>query len=226
MTICLKKGQRINLKKIDTEGIKKFCVACKWNKIKAGGLLSLFGLKFDVDLDLSCVLFDNSDSFVDWIYSPYYNAGFLAGYGYRRGKLATKNLALIHSGDDLEGGDGDENLDNEVIKVDLTKISPNISKIVFFLNYAEDKNIDLSRISFFKIRLFEGEPNNCIREYMNFTVDTINSKNFIGKRAIIMGGLLKEKNEWTFKAIGRETSDKNICVTMDYIKTHIGDLFN
>ena len=68
MTIYLKKGQRINLKKIDTEGIKKFCVACKWNKIKAGGLLSLFGLKFDVDLDLSCVLFDNSDWFFGWLW--------------------------------------------------------------------------------------------------------------------------------------------------------------
>ncbi len=230
MSIDLRKGQRINLKKIDNHGIQKFCVACKWDKIEKKGIMSLFGVKKmeNVDLDLSCVLFDNENNMIDYIYSPNYNVSFLAYYGYSKGKLFTNDIALMHSGDDLEGGndDNDNSDDNEIIKVDLSKVSSKVNKIVFFLNYVGEKNIDLSKISFFRIRLFEGEPDNCVKEHMNFVVNTNNSSNFLGKRAIIMGGLVCESGEWTFKAIGKETDDANLCVTMDYIKSHISELLS
>lgn len=222
MTINLKKGQRINLKKVDNKGIQQFCVACRWSKYK-GSKFIFFTEEQDVDLDLSCVLFDDQDQLIDYIYSNLYKIEFLSRFGYSKGKLKTNEGALSHSGDDLEGGSNDE--DNEIITVDLTKINKNVKKIVFFLNYVDSKRIDLSKLSFFQIRLFEGQPNKCIKEYLTYKIDATTTEQYVGKTALIMGGLVKEKGEWDFKAIGLETADKHLCETMNFIKENIKTLF-
>ena len=84
--IDLKKGSRFNLKKNDAgaggdgSSIERFCVGCKWGMVKAKKLFGLFSSDEDVDLDLSCVMFNRSGEMVDWIYSPDYRQEFLEGW--------------------------------------------------------------------------------------------------------------------------------------------------
>ena len=56
----------------------------------------------DVDLDLSCLLFDAEGKPVDHIYSPLYRFGD-KNIGFPNGKLDSVDRALHHTGDDLQG---------------------------------------------------------------------------------------------------------------------------
>ena len=160
--INLNKGSRFNLKKSDSgsgagAGIERFCVGCKWGNIKQKKLFGFFGSKEEeIDLDLSCVMFDRAGKLLDWIYSPDYLDDFLRHYGYGHGKLVSRCGGIRHSGADRQGGSSDA--DNERIIVNTAKLDPAITSIVFFLNYADDgnKTCDFSRIPFASIRLFEG----------------------------------------------------------------------
>lgn len=82
----------------------------------------LFGLStsvVDVDLDLSCMMFDAAGNIADYIWSPLYNFGGKLP----QGKLDSNDRALHHTGDDLTGDqDGDDGLDNEIITVDLNRV--------------------------------------------------------------------------------------------------------
>ena len=81
MAINLTKGQKIDLRKNNGESLTNFCVGVNWGAIETikSGFLGIGTKKVveDVDLDLSCVMYDDSKNLVDWIYSPDYN-NFLA----------------------------------------------------------------------------------------------------------------------------------------------------
>lgn len=96
----------------------------------------IFGLSketIDVDLDLSCVMFNEQGEICDHIYSPLYKPDLLSKFGLPPGKVDSLDRALHHSGDDLEGDKGgDDGLDNEIITVDLNRLNPSIHQIYFF----------------------------------------------------------------------------------------------
>jgi tellurium resistance protein TerZ len=220
--IDLKKGSRFNLKKNDAgaggdgSSIERFCVGCKWGMVKAKKLFGLFSSDEDVDLDLSCVMFNRSGEMVDWIYSPDYRPEFLKHYGYGMGKLVSNGGGVRHSGDDRQGGSSDA--DNEVIVVDTKKINPGVSTIVFFLNYVDDgnKNCDFSKIPFASIRLFEGDPDKV--DFVHAQYNVASDPSFAGRKAMIMGKLVRTDQGWSFDAIGEATEDSNLCETMNRIK--------
>ena len=218
MAIILEKGQRINLKKADNQNLEQFCVGANWGAIK---IKKFLGTKtVDVDLDLSSALFDSRGNLCDHLYSPLYRHDQLARFGLAPGKLDTVDGACHHTGDDLTGDtDGDDGLDNEIITVDLRKISPNVEQIFFFLNNVGKE--DFSQIPYSKIRIFEGTParvNSVFAEY-----DVSAQPAFAGKRALILGKLYKHNGEWKFHAIGDPTEDVFIGQTIariakDYVK--------
>lgn len=218
MAIILEKGQRINLKKADNQNLEQFCVGANWGAIK---IKKFLGTKtVDVDLDLSSALFDSRGNLCDHLYSPLYRHDRLARFGLAPGKLDTVDGACHHTGDDLTGDtDGDDGLDNEIITVDLRKISPNVEQIFFFLNNVGKE--DFSQIPYSKIRIFEGTPvrvNSVFAEY-----DVSAQPAFAGKRALILGKLYKHNGEWKFHAIGDPTEDEFIGQTIariakDYVK--------
>lgn len=132
MAIRLEKGQRINLEKNNGAKLTQFCVGCNWGSIIKNGFLGLGNSVQDVDLDLSCVMLDANGNLCDHIYSPLYRKEFLDQYGMPPGKVDSNDRALHHSGDDLKGDqDGDDGLDNEIITVDLNKISSSVEQIFF-----------------------------------------------------------------------------------------------
>lgn len=214
MAINLSKGQKIDLRKENGNTLTNFCVGVNWGGIEKKGLFG-FGKSIEnVDLDLSCVLIDDNNNLYDYIYSPLYNLSILQKFGLQKGKLNSMDNALRHTGDDLQGDKGgDDGLDNEIITVDLTRISPNVSKIFFFLNNVGKE--DFSQIPYSIIRMFEGTPTKVNSVFATYNISA--EPSYVGKTAIIMGKLYKRNNEWKFDAIGDPTDDQFLGQTIQKI---------
>ncbi len=220
MAINLEKGQRINLEKSNGSKLTNFCVGCNWGAIMVEKP-SFFGLttkkeELDVDIDLSCVMTDANGQLVDTLYSPLYNPQGFKNNGLPVGKLKSFDGALQSSGDDTEGDKGgDDGLDNEIISVDLTRVSANTSQIFFFLNIYSPKDIDFLKIPYAAIRMYEGTPT-CVNEVFA-KYDVAKEQQFAGKRALIMGKLYRRDGDWKFAAIGDAFNDESLIVTVKRI---------
>ena len=217
MAIRLEKGQRINLEKNNGAKLTQFCVGCNWGSIIKDGFLGLGNSVQDVDLDLSCVMLDANGNLCDHIYSPLYRKEFLDQYGMPPGKVDSNDRALHHSGDDLKGDqDGDDGLDNEIITVDLNKISSSVEQIFFFLNNCGKE--DFSQIPYASIRMYEGTPEWVKEIFAQY--DVAAESQYQGKTALIMGKLYRRGGEWKFSAIGDAYPDGNLCETIKRIITN------
>ena len=212
MAIRLEKGQRINLEKESGTKLTNFCVGCNWGAIIKKTFFGLSTSVADVDLDLSCMMFDANGKVVDHIWSPLYNfEGKLP-----KGKLDSCDRALHHTGDDLTGDqDGDDGLDNEIITVDLNRVNSNINSIVFFLNIYNNNEYsgDFSGIPYASIRMLEGTPERPPKQVFA-QYDVATKTDCIGKRALIMGKLYRHNGNWKFAAIGDAFEDQNIAMTI------------
>lgn len=217
MAIRLEKGQRINLEKSNGSRLTGFCVGCNWGAIVTRGFMGLGKSVQDVDLDLSCVMVDADGKLVDHIYSPLYKREFLGRYGMPPGKVDSCDFALHHSGDDLKGDqDGDDGLDNEIITVDLNRVSPDVNQIFFFLNNCGRE--DFSQIPYASIRMYEGTPT-CVKEVFA-SYDVAAEPQYKGMTVLIMGKLYRRNGEWKFSAIGDAYPDSNLCETIKRIVTN------
>lgn len=214
MAIRLEKGQRINLEKKNGAKLTDFCVGCNWGAITSGGFLGFGKSTKDVDLDLSCVMVGADGKLVDHIYSPLYRNDFLGRYGMPPGKVDSRERALHHSGDDLKGDTGgDDGLDNEIITVDLNRVSPDVQQIFFFLNNCGKE--DFSQIPYASIRMYEGTPARVKEVFASY--DVAAQLQYAGMTALIMGKLYRRNGEWKFSAIGDAFPDKNLCETIQRI---------
>lgn len=233
MAIKLEKGQRINLEKSNGSKLTNFCVGCNWGAVQKTvrkefvineGFLG-FGRKtewrtvlepVDVDLDLSCMMFDENGSLVDVIFSD----------AYPKGNRFSRNNAFVLSQDDTEGDlGGDDGLDNEVITVDLTRANSDVHSAVFMLNiYVQQGSKfkgDFSEIPYAYIRMYEGTPVRVNSVFAQYDVAT--KSNCQGKRSLILGKLYRHNGDWKFAAIGDAYDDNTISdlfkrVMKDYSK--------
>ncbi|MDR1897910.1 MAG: TerD family protein [Prevotellaceae bacterium] len=223
MAIRLEKGQKINLEKSNGNKLTEFCVGVNWGAIEyqtteSAGFLGLsrktVTKSHDVDLDLSCVMYNSNRQICDHLYSPLYKPEILAQFGLSAGKLVSNNNALKHSGDDLEGDKGgDDGLDNEIISVNLTLLKPEVEQIFFFLNNVGQE--DFSQIPYAKIRMYEGTPTKVQSVYAEYNV--VAEPQYRGKRSLIMGKLYKKGGEWKFNAIGDAFEDSFLGQTIQRI---------
>lgn len=197
MALTLQKGQRISLEKADGGQLSQVCVGVNWGAIEVKGFFG--GIKKEaVDLDASCATFDGQKNVLEIVYF-----GQLKGQG------------ISHSGDDLTGDmDGDDDLDNEIITVDLTKIKTNVEQIVFVLN--SFRGHDFKSIPFASIRLYEGTPTRV--DNVIATFDIANDARFAGSVSMVMGKLYKKDGSWKFSAIGDATSDKRLEATIQTVQ--------
>ena len=219
MAIRLEKGQRINLEKNNGSKLTQFCVGCNWGAVTKKSFFGLSKSVVDVDLDLSCMMFDKDGKPIDHIWSPLYNfSGNLP-----KGKLLSLDGALRHTGDDLTGDTaGDDGLDNEIITVDLNRVSPNVESIVFFLNIYNNNEYsgDFSGIPYAYIRMFEPTMRNGIITGVKETFaqyDVSTKTDCIGMRGLVLGKLYRRNGEWKFAAIGEAFPDKTIALTIQRV---------
>lgn len=214
MAINLQKGQRIDLRKESGATLTDFCVGVNWGAIETKAFFGLSKNVSNVDLDLSCILVNGNKQICDHLYSPLYKPEILQRFGLPNGKLITKEGALRHSGDDLEGDKGgDDGLDNEIITVNLGQLNPEVEQIFFFLNNVGAE--DFSQIPFAKIRMYEGTAKQVKEVFASYNVSA--ESQFKGKKGLIMGKLYRKNNEWKFNAIGDPTEDQFFGQTIQRI---------
>ncbi|MDN3671575.1 TerD family protein [Flavobacterium branchiarum] len=194
MAINLEKGQRINLEKSNGTKLQNICVGVNWGAIEKKGL---FGTKKEpVDLDASCAIYDEKKNHIDSV-------------NFR--KLQSNDQAIKHSGDDLTGDlNGDDGLDNEVITLDFSRISPSANHVAFFINSFRGQ--DFKDIPFASIRIYEGTPTRVNQEYARY--DIANDASFAGNVSMVLGVFYKRNDEWKFSAIGTPTRDKKLEETI------------
>lgn len=174
MPISLKKGQKVSLTK-DNPGLKKVVVGLGWdtNQYDTGG---------DFDLDTAAFLLTDSGK----VSKPEDFVFF--------GNLNHPSGAAQHMGDNLTGaGDGDD----EQIKIDLSLVPADITKIEFTVTIyeAEARHQNFGQVNNAFIRIYNEETGEEILRYdlgEDFSIET----------AAVFGELYKNNEEWKFNAIG------------------------
>jgi tellurium resistance protein TerZ len=194
MAINLEKGQRINLEKSNGTKLQNICVGVNWGAIEKKGFFST--KKEAVDLDASCAVYDDKKNHIDSV-------------NFR--KLISNDRAIKHSGDDLTGDlNGDDGLDNEVITLDFTQLTPAANHVAFFINSFRGQ--DFKDIPFASIRIYEGTPTRVTQEFARF--DVANDATFAGNVSMVLGVFYKRNDEWKFSAVGVPTNDKKLEQTI------------
>lgn len=174
MPVNLKKGQKVSLTK-ENPGLKRVVVGLGWdvNAFDTGG---------DFDLDAAAFLLTDSGKVKD--------SGDFVFYG----NLKHTSGSVQHMGDNLTGaGDGDD----EQIKVDLSMVPGDISKIAFSATIyeAEARRQNFGQVNNAFIRIYNEETGEEMLRYdlgEDFSIET----------AVVFGELYKNGNEWKFNAIG------------------------
>ena len=174
MPVNLKKGQKVSLTK-GNPGLKHVVVGLGWdvNQFDTGG---------DFDLDAAAFLLTAN--------------GTVAGSGdfVYYGCLTHASGSVCHLGDNLTGeGEGDD----EQIKVNLSKVPANVTKIAFTVTIyeAEQRRQNFGQVSNAFIRIYNEENGEELLRYdlgEDFSIET----------AVVFGELYKNGDEWKFNAIG------------------------
>ena len=174
MAITLSKGQKVSLTK-GNPGLKHIVVGLGWDTNKYDG-------GFDFDLDSAAFLLDengkvNADT--DFVF---YN------------NLKHSSGAVEHLGDNLTGeGDGDD----EQVKVDLSLVPQNISKIAFTVTIHEalERRQNFGQVSNSYVRVIDEDTN---QELLNYEL----GEDFSIETAIVVCEIYRHNGEWKFSAVG------------------------
>ena len=174
MPVNLTKGQKVSLTK-GNPGLKNVVVGLGWdvNQFDTGG---------DFDLDAAAFLLTESGKVADSNDFVFY------------GNLAHPSGSVQHMGDNLTGaGDGDD----EQIKIDLSKVPANITKIAFTVTIyeSEARRQNFGQVNNAFIRIYNEENGEEMLRYdlgEDFSIET----------AAVFGELYKNGAEWKFNAIG------------------------
>lgn len=185
MAINLSKGEKISLTK-EAPGLNKILVGLGWDTNRYDG-------GFDFDLDASVFLLGENNKVTcdsDLIY--FNNTKHSSG-------------AVEHTGDNRTGeGDGDD----EIIKVDLSKVPSNINKIAFTVTIydALTRKQNFGQVENSYIRIVNPDSNEEIIRY-----DL--GEDFSVENAVVIGELYRHNNEWKFNAIGSgfENNLEGLC---------------
>lgn len=191
MTVSLTKGQKISLAK-DGASLTRIFMGLGWDVAKKGGLLGgLFGgAPQDIDLDASCLVFDETGKLVDEIWFRQLKG--MAG-------------AITHMGDNLTGaGDGDD----EIIKVDLSKLPATVSALVFTVNSFRGQTFD--KVANAYCRVVDEVTG---KELAKFSLGE--AGNHTG---LVMAKIYRHKGEWKIHAIGEKTTGRTFHDMMPVIQ--------
>ncbi len=174
MPVNLSKGQKVSLTK-GNPGLSKVVVGLGWdvNQFDTGG---------SFDLDAAAFLLTDSGKVSKSEDFVFY------------GNLLHPSGSVQHLGDNLTGeGEGDD----EQIKINLSMIPSEITKIAFTVTIyeAEQRHQNFGQVNNAFIRIYNEETGEELLRYdlgEDFSIET----------AAVFGELYKNGNEWKFNAIG------------------------
>lgn len=174
MPVSLQKGQKVSLTK-GNPGLKKVVVGLGWD-------VNQFDTGSDFDLDAAAFLLSDSGKVTGSEDFVFY------------GNLKHPSGSVEHMGDNLTGaGDGDD----EQVKVDLSKMPADITKVAFTATIyeADARRQNFGQVSNAFIRIYNEENGEELLRYdlgEDFSIET----------AVVFGELYKHGDEWKFNAIG------------------------
>lgn len=174
MGINLQKGQRIDLTK-NNPGLKKVEIGLGWDTNKYHG-----GAEFD--LDVSVFPINEHGKVQNDLDFVFYN------------NLVSQDGSIEHTGDNRTGeGEGDD----EVIRVDFSKISSYIKRIGITVTIyeSEQRRQNFGMVSNSYARIVDAETGS---EIARFDL----GEDFSTETAVVVGELYLHNGEWKFEAIG------------------------
>jgi len=178
--VNLQKGQKISLEKEAGGALNRVTMGLGWDAIKTKGFLG-FGSKTEsVDLDASCVMFDESNHPIDVVWFR---------------QLKSKDGSIVHPGDNRTGaGEGDD----EQIVVALKKVPATIEKLAVTVTIydAEARKQNFGQIRNAFVRIVNKKTD---REIARFDL----SEDMSIETAMIFAEIYRYNGEWKFKAVSQ-----------------------
>lgn len=194
MSVSLVKGQKISLAKEGDSSLAKVVMGLGWDVKKQKGLKGLLmGGDQHIDLDASCVSFDESKRMLDAVYF---------------GQLRSKDGSITHTGDNRTGaGEGDD----EQIIVDLSKVPANVKCLVFVVNSFTGQNFSQIENAF--CRLVDQKSGTEIAKYDLSCQGSHNAQ--------IMAKVYRHNGEWKMHAIGENASGRTFNDLLPAMVIHL-----
>lgn len=188
--VSLAKGQSVRLEKRGGGALTRVTMGLGWDVRKSKSMFGLFGGGGgDIDLDASCLLFDAARSLVDQVWFQ---------------QLKSRDGSIVHSGDNLTGaGDGDD----EMITVDLTRLPPAVTALVFTVNSFRGDTFD--RIENAYCRLVDATTGAELARY-----DLTGAGSHTGQ---VMAQMTRAGGGWEMKALGVRTRGQTFHDMMDAV---------
>lgn len=174
MAVSLAKGGRVSLSK-EAPGLKNIIVGLGWDANATDT-----GAQFD--LDASVFLVGANEKVLSDAHFVFYN------------NATSPCGAVVHQGDNRTGeGEGDD----EVIKIDLDKVSSDVEKIIFTvtIDQATERNQNFGQVNNSFIRIVNQNGDTEITKY---ELD----EDYSSETAINFGELYRKDGGWNFKAVG------------------------
>jgi len=199
MAINLQKGQKISLSKEAGGNLNKIVMGLGWDQKKAAGGGKLLGGLFGgggsdaIDLDASCVMFDDHNKVVETVYF---------------GHLKSKDGSIVHTGDNRSGaGDGDD----EQIIVELDRVPATVKALVFTVSSYTGQSFNSVENAY--CRMVDAKNN---AEIARYTLSAQGSHT-----AQIMAKVYRHGDEWKMHAIGENGTGRTIENLLPQILPHL-----
>lgn len=174
MAITLTKGQKISLSKEAGRTLTKVVMGLGWDMVKPKGIARFFGGNEGIDLDASCILFDDEDEAVDAVWFR---------------QLTSRDGSIRHTGDNRTGaGEGDD----EQIIVDLSRLPANIKALIFTVNSFTGETF--AQVENAYCRIVDANTSQEVARY-NLSAQGHHT-------AMIMAKVYRHNGEWKMHAIG------------------------
>ncbi len=192
MAVNLQKGQKISLEKEAGGALSSIVMGLGWDAVQKKGLFGLGG-GGHIDLDASCLLFDENKQLLDQVWFR---------------QLKSRDGSIVHTGDNLTGeGEGDD----EQIIVKLNQVPEAVKSLVFTVNSFTGQ--DFSKVANAFCRLINQANNQEIARY-NLSVQGSHT-------AQIMAKVYRHNGEWKMHAIGENGTGKTFQDLLPQILPHL-----
>lgn len=194
MAVNLQKGQKISLEKEAGRSLSGIVMGLGWDAVKKkSGFFGFGGGSAEIDLDTSCLLFDENKQLLDAVWFR---------------QLRSRDGSILHTGDNRTGsGEGDD----EQIIVNLNSVPANIKSLVFTVNSFTGQ--DFSQVANAFCRLVDKASDQEIARY-DLSAQGQHT-------AQIMVKVYRHNGEWKMHAIGENSTGRTFQELLPQILPHL-----